>query len=48
MRTVQGGQHEGELVYMRNLQRALPFYDQVYKWWHIDTDNSMFLLFNDN
>ena len=48
MRTVQGGQHEGELVYVRNIERAIPFYDQVYKWWHIDTDNSMFLLFNDN
>ena len=48
MRTVQGGQHKGELVYVRNIERAIPFYDQVYKWWHIDTDNSMFLLFNDN
>lgn len=48
MNRVKSGPHEGELVYFRNVERAVPFYDQVYKWWNIDTDNSMFLLFNEN
>lgn len=46
MKTIQRGPHEGDLVYFRNVERAIPFYDQVYKWWHIDTDNSMFQIFN--
>lgn len=46
MKTIQGGPHEGELVYFRNVERAIPFYDQVYKWWNIDTDDSMFQIFN--
>lgn len=46
MKTIQSGPHEGELVYFRNVERAIPFYDQVYKWWNIDTDNSIFQIFN--
>lgn len=46
MRKVQSGPHEGELVYVRNIERLIPFYDQVWKWWNMDEDNSMFVLFN--
>ena len=45
--TIQSGPHGGELKYFRNVERALPFYDQVYKWWNMDTDDSMFKIFGE-
>ena len=45
--TIQSGPHKGELKYFRNVERALPFYDQVYKWWNMDTDDSMFKIFGE-
>lgn len=46
MRRQTSGPNKGELLYNKHLQAAIPFYKQVWNWWHMDTDNSMFKLFN--
>ena len=46
MRRYESGPNKGELIYNKHLQAAIPFYKQVWKWWHMDTDDSMFKLFN--
>ena len=48
MKRIESGVNAGKLKYTRNIERAIPFYDQVNKWWNMDTDNSMFTVFNKN
>ena len=46
MERLKSGSHKGELVYIRNVERAIPYYDQVYKWLHMASDNDLFVMFN--
>ena len=46
MKRIESGVNKGKLAYFRRVERSIPFYDQVDKWWNMDTDDRMFTVFN--
>lgn len=43
----ESGTHAGEYKYLHRVERAIPFYSQVFKWWNMDIDDSIFSTFKD-
>lgn len=46
MRTIERGKYKGEYVYLHNVEKSVPFYHQVNRWWNMD--EGLFTIFNDN
>lgn len=43
----ESGTHIGEYKYLHRVERAVPFYSQVNRWWNMDIDDSIFGTFKD-